>query len=315
MPGIRSLAKGIIGTLLVALALAIAFSPLNARAQAPAKPDIIEVIEISGEISNFTATQMKSTVEKLNDTVKVKGVLLVVNSPGGGATASANLYSELAKIKVPVVGFCDSFCASGGIYALMAPSIKYVGVRDEAMMGGVGVIARVTRYHRLLDWAKIDNETYVSGPLKDMLNPTRAAREDERKVIQGMIDDLAQRFFVVVQKARPKANMQAIKTAGLFISDEAVRVGLADKVMTYEDALAKVKALSGSKNAFTREELRKITKDASEAAGMSGAGVFAPRADGWTDRALGHADTLMEVLKEIRSGTTVNFEYRTHYRF
>lgn len=308
----QSLARGIVSILLVALALAIGTSP--ARAQAPAKPDIIEVIEISGEITPFTATSVKAAVEKLNDTPKVKGVLLVVNSPGGGASASANLYSELAKIKVPVVGFCDSLCASGGVYALMAPSVKFIAVREGAMAGSVGVIAQTARYNRLLEWAKVDAETYVSGPLKDTFNPTRAATDTDRKMIQGLVDELASRFYAVVQKARPKANMASLKTAGVFIGDEAVRVGLADKVMSYEEALAKVKELSGSKNAYTREELRKITKDASEAAAYHGGyGGQGPRTD--LGRALEHADTLMEVLQEIRSGASVRFQYRMPYQF
>lgn len=309
---LRSLSQGILGLILLALAV-------PALAQAPSKPDIIEIIEITGEINQFTANAVKAAVEKVNETPKVKGVLLVVNSPGGGATASANLYSELGKIKAPVVGFCDSLCASGGVYALMAPSVKYIAVREGAVAGSVGVIAQLTRYNRLLEWAKIDSETYVSGPLKDTGNPTRAASENDRKAIQGLVNELASRFYAVVQKSRPKANMTELKTAAVFIGDEAVRVGLADKVMTYEEALTKVKELSGSKNAYTRDELRKITKDASEAAGMNGGyGGQGPRTDGAGDsitRALNHADTVMATLQEIRSGASVRFLYRMPYQF
>ena len=296
--------------LLAALTLAVA--SFCASAQAPAKPDIIEVIEINGEIRDHTANMVKAAVEKTNDTPKVRGVLLVVNSPGGGATASANVYGELAKIRVPVVGFCDSLCASGGVYALMSPSVKYIAVREGAIAGSVGVIAIITRYHRLLDWAKIDAETYVSGPLKDAGNPTRAGRDDERKAFQALIDELAERFYTVVQKARPKVDMPAIKTAGIFIGKSAVRVGLADSVMTYEQALTKVKELSGSKNAYTREELRKITKDAQEAAAY-GRPTIPPTAP-W-DRALGHLDTAMEIVQEARLGTAVRVEYRMPYQF
>lgn len=310
----QSLARGILAVLLVALALAITTSP--ARAQAPAKPDIIEVIEINDVITPYTATAVKAAVEKVNETPKVKGVLLVVNTPGGGVTASVNVYSELSKIKVPVVGFCDTQCTSGGTYALMAPSVKYIAVRDSAIGGSVGVIAQLTRYNRLLDWAKIDNETYTSGPLKDVGNPTRAATEIDRKAIQAMIDDTARRFYEVVLKVRPKANMTTIKTAAVFVGEEIVRVGLADGVMSYEEALSKVKTLSGSKNAYTREELRKITKDASEAASVIGGyGGQGPRMESGLDQTMKHVDTLMDLLQEIRSGESVRIEYRSRYRF
>ena len=283
---------------------------ITVDAQAPSKPDLIEVIEITGEIHNGAVLSVAQAVEKINDTPKVKGVLVVVNSPGGGALASAVLYQELSKLKVPAVGFCEYLCASGGLYALMAPSIKYIAVRSETISGSVGVIATVTRYNRLLDWAKIDSETYKSGPLKDAGNPTRAAQDEERKYMQGIVDDLAAKFHGIVSKARPKADMAVLKTARVFIGDQAVKVGLVDSVMTRDEAVKKVKELAGTKNAFTREELRKITKDASEAAGST-LTTPQPRMDGWLD----NANYLVDVVREIKSGESIRFEYRMPYRF
>lgn len=303
--------KKILAALMLAVSVIVSCAPSTVYAQAPAKPDIIEVIDISGEIDANTATVIAATVEKINETPKVKGVLLVVNSPGGGASASAVIYQELAKIKVPVVGFCEYLCASGGVYALMAPSVKYIGVRDEAIGGSVGVIGQITRFNRLLEWAKVDNETFKSGPLKDAGNPTRAGTPEDTKYIQSIIDTLATKFYAVVVKARPKASMDEIKTARIFIGADIVRVGLADAVMTRDQALTKLKELSKSKNAFTRDELRKLTKDASEAASMSGAGVVIRNEASWLD----HASTLMGLLKEIHSGESVKFAYRMPYSF
>lgn len=302
----KSLARGLVGILILAFSLAIG-------AQTPTKPDIIEVIEISGEINQFTANSVAAAVEKINETPKIRGVLLVVNSPGGGASASAVVYQELSKIRVPVVGYCEYLCASGGVYALMAPSVKYIGVRDEAIGGSVGVIMQLTRFNRLLDWAKIDNETFKSGALKDAGNPTRDATEADRAYLQGIVDTLAKKFYGVVAKARPKADIKTLATARIFIGDEIVKVGLADAVMSRDDAVKKVKELSGSKNAFTRDELRKVTKDASEAAGMSagGYGGQSPRADGWVD----HLAYGVELVKEIRSGESIRFSYRMPYQF
>lgn len=304
--------KKILAVLMLALAI-IGGGSSNAWAQAPAKPDIIEVIEINGEINAGTAAGVAAAVEKINETPKIKGVLLVVNSPGGGASASAVIYQELGKIKVPVVGYCEYLCASGGVYALMAPSVKYIAVRDEAIGGSVGVIMQLTRFNRLLEWAKVDNETFKSGPLKDAGNPTRAGTDDERKYLQSIVDSLAQKFYGVVLKSRKgfeKEHWNEITAAKIFIGADIVRVGLADAVMTRDEAVAKVKELSKSKSAFTRDELRKITKDASEAASMS-MPVKRVESDGW----LGHATALMEMLAEIRSGESTKFSYRMPYRF
>lgn len=294
----------------LAVAAAALAVPFACSAQAPAKPDIIEVLEVSGEINSFMAKTVADAVEKINETPKIKGVLLVVNSPGGGASASAVLYQEISKIKVPVVAYCEYYCASGGAYVMMAPSVKYIAVRDDSIGGSIGVIAQMQRFNRLLDWAKIDSETFKSGALKDAGSATREMTKEDREYWQSIIDTLAQKFYGVVVKARPKVNLAEIKTAKIFIGDQIVKVGLADAVMSRDDAVKKTKDLSGAKNSFTREELRKITKDASEAASMSmPVKRGAPEAS-VLERGMAHIDTVMETIAEIRRGEAVRVEYR-----
>lgn len=286
-----------------------------ASAQVPAKPDLLEIIELRGVIDEGTASNIKAQVEKVNENPKVKAVLLIVDTPGGGASASDVIYTELSKIKVPVVGFCEYVCASGGEYALMAPSVKYIGLRGETIAGSIGVIMHLTRYNRLLEWAKIDSETYKSGPLKDAGSPTRAPSEDERKYLQGIVDTLAARFYGVVMKGRPQADLAELKTAKIFIGEEAVRVGLADAVTTREAAEKKAKELSGSKLIFTREEIRKLSKDAAGDGHSfdSAAALPRPRASArsW-DESL---SAVVDLMQEIRSGESVRFEYRMPYQF
>lgn len=304
--------KRLLTALLVAVA-ALAL-PVASLAQTPTgKPDLIEVIELYGVIGEYTAKQMKEAVEKINENPKVKAVVLVVDSPGGGASASAVLYQEIAKIKVPVVGYCEYVCASGGVYALMSPSVKYIGVRDDTIGGSVGVISQATYFNRLLDWAKIDSQTFKSGQFKDSGNPSRAPSEADTKYLQGIVDALAQKFYGVVGKARPKisaAQWAEIKAAKIFIGQGVVDAGLADAVMSRDDAVAKAKEIAKAKNAFTREELGKLVKNASEAASMS-----TPVKMGPLDRGLAHVDTLMDLLADVRRGESVKFQYLMPYQF
>lgn len=305
-------------TLFAAFLLVIGAVVKEAYAAEPSvsRPDIIEVIEIGGEIYAGAATALKAQVEKINENPKIKAVVLVVNSPGGGATASAVMYQELGKIKVPVVGLCEYICASGGVYALMAPSVKYIGVSDETIGGSVGVVMHMSRYHRLLDWAKIDSETYRSGHLKDAGNPTRPGNDTEKAYLQGIVDELAVKFYHVVGKARPKLKPEQwaqIKTAKIFIGPHIVAVGLADAVMTRDQAIRKAKELSGSKLAFTREELGKMSKAAHETTSYQAPPALSsdPRAD----RALDDLHFFVNMAREIRAGEAVRFEYRAPYSF
>jgi signal peptide peptidase SppA len=294
-------------SLFASAALALAFPALAE------KPDVLEVIAIQGEINDGTAEAITREVEKINESPRSKAVLLTLDTPGGGAIASAVIYEELAKLKVPVVVWCQNLCASGGVYVAMAQTVKYIGVRTETIGGSVGVRSQIIRYNRLLDYLKVDMETYKSGVLKDAGNPTRAASDPEKQYLQGIVDALALRFYAVVQKARgPKigpAKWSDIKTARIFIGDEIVAAGLADAVMTRAQAVAKAKELSGSKTIFTRDELKKMSSQADSFNHDFAAPAIPLRSQ------FGDVAFLIELLKEVRTGSSMKVEYRMPYTF
>lgn len=279
------------------------------------KPDVLETISIDGVIDDGTAAQVTKRVEEINDNPRVKAVLMTVDSPGGGVLASAVIYEELSKLKVPVVGFCQNICASGGMYVLMAPSVKYIGVRTSTISGSIGVIMHISRYNRLLDWARIDSETYKSGDRKDAGNPNRPVTEDERAELQAEIAGLADTFYALVVKARgdkiSAAHLTDIKRAGIYFGASGVRVGLVDEVMTKEAATKKAKDLSGSKAIYTREELKRMSKDA------NGSDSYGMDAEPPTMIAQLFTDYRWALawVKEIRSGANVRIEYRCPYTF
>ncbi len=298
-----------------ALALVVSLAGLAVVGISPAlaqsaKPDILEIMELSGIIGDGTAQWIAKQVETINDTPKIKGVLLIVDTPGGGVLPSSVIYEELSKLKVPVVAWCNNLCASGGMYILTAPSVKYIGVRSSTIGGSVGVVMQLARFHRLLDFLRIDTETYVSGTLKDAGNPTRAGREDEKKYLQEINTNLANRFYELVQKARPKVLMDEVKTARIFIGPEIVRVGLADAVTDRGTILQKAKDLSGSKSIYTREELKKMST-AADVGPNYHSGIPTPA----INNTFGDLPWLIETMKEIRQGESIKFEYRLPYQF
>ena len=280
------------------------------------KPDILEVITIDGVIDDGMAAKVTTLVQQINENKRAKAVMLEVDSPGGGVLASAVIYEELAKLKVPVVGFCQNICASGGMYVLMAPSVKFIGVRTQTISGSIGVIMHITRYNRLLDWARIDSETYKSGDRKDAGNPNRPVTEDERTLLQDEIKGLADSFYALVVKSRgakiTPEHLVDIKRAGIYFGEGGVKVGLVDQVMTKEAAEAKAKELSGSKLIFTREEVKKMSKDSDAPNPYAEAPSDKPS---MLEGVYANGQYLMSWLKDIRAGATVRFEFRAPYAF
>jgi protease IV len=281
------------------LVMMLALSPIASAEEAP---DMLEVVEIAGEIHMGTATFIKEQVAQINQNKKIKAVLLVVDSPGGSVLPTSAIYDELAKLKVPVVAWCPYICASGGAYVMMAPSVKYIGIRSDAMTGSVGVIMQITNYKRLLEWAKVDVDTYKSGILKDSGNSSRTQSDEDRKYLQSIIDTLAGKFYDVVGKARKITNWEQVKSARIFIGQEAVQVGLVDGILSRDQAIAKAKSLSGAKSIYTREELKKMSRLAE-----GNAEYKSPQA-GTLQESLSFA---LSLAKEIRQGEAITFAYRS----
>ena len=300
---------------LLAFLVGIGLLPAIAKAEpASTKANILEIIDLSGGIGEGTASATAKAVETIKENPRVKAVLVVINSPGGGAVASSAVHEELGKLKVPVIVWCDHMCASGGVYAAMATSVKFIAVRSETIGGSVGVVYHITRFNRLLDWMKIDNRTFKSGVLKDSGNPTRPMNEEDEKYLQSIVDDLAQRFYAVVEKGRGKKigaeAWKEIKTAKIFIGSDIVRVGLADAVMTKEQVIAKAKELAGVTPIFTRDELRKMSSAANE----NQVGYFKLNEPAVTTP-YGDIPFVIELLKEVHAGGSVRFDYKMDYRF
>ena len=219
--------------------------------------DVLQVININGEIDEHMVDQVTKDVDKATSDRSVKGVLLVVDSPGGGMTAIAEVYEQLERIKVPVVGWCEHVCASGGMYVLMAPSVRFIGARTGTIAGSIGVISKVVREPNKAEQAGVTIETYKSGARKDAHDPYREATPQEKAYLQRVVDELAQVFYGVVAKARgdkiSPAHWVEVKTARIWYAAAAVEVGLIDAVMTRTEAIAKASTMTGSKTIVTRE--------------------------------------------------------------
>jgi protease IV len=270
-------------------------------------PDMVEIIELNGEISDATANSVRDQVKQINASKAVKAVVLVVDSPGGSVLPTSVIYEELSKIKVPVVAYCHYICASGGVFAMMAPSVKYIGVRQDTISGSVGVIMQVTNYKQLLDKIGVGVETYKSGNLKDSGNGARPQTDEDRKYLQGIVDQLATRFYDVVGKSRKIKDWPAVKSARIFIGEDAVKVGLADGIMSRDQAIQKAKQLSGSKVIYTRDEMKEISKMADSYGSRYTASKLTVYEEG-----LGF---LLMQAREIRRVEEVSFSYRMPLRF
>ena len=217
------------------------------------------VISIRGTISDnpkrrFLSTgpsmvqEVVSQLRKAEEDPEVKAVLLKVNSPGGSVTASDILYHEIMafkqKTKAKVVAAMMNVAASGGYYISLPAD--YILAHPTSVTGSVGVLFLRPDVAGLMDKIGIGIEVSKTGRNKDMGSPFRSATTEEKQIIQDLIDQLGERFLDRITEHRniDPDNLKAISTARIFLADDALRLGMVDRIGYLNDAVSQAKELA-----------------------------------------------------------------------
>jgi protease-4 len=216
----------------------------------------IAVIDVSGAIMEGEDSFAKRQIDQVREDADVVGVVVRINSPGGTITGSDYIYHHLRELaedrELPLVVSMGSLCASGGYYVAMA-----VGDRKDAIFaepttwtGSIGVIIPHFDLSGTLDALEIKDDSIASGPLKQMGSPTRPMTEEERKLLQTLVDESFKEFKQIVASGRAKfkddpAALDAVATGQIFTAKQALELGLVDKIGFVEAAIARVTELAG----------------------------------------------------------------------
>lgn len=222
----------------------------------------IAILDVEGVLSSEQSESLfgskesgvVSFVEKLKlaeADPDVKAVLVRIDSPGGDVTTSDILYHELAgfkaRKKVPVVAAFMGVAASGGYY--LASAADAIVAHPTSITGSIGVISIHVSLAGLLDKIGVKVEALKSGPNKDMGSPFRAMTDDDRKLLQALIDQFYARFVSVVAEGRKgrldEAQVKALADGRVYTAQQALDAKLVDKVGYLADAVAEAKARAG----------------------------------------------------------------------
>lgn len=205
-------------------------------------------------------SRLKEELDRARADRHVVALLLRVNSPGGGVTASDLLYDELQRWREetgrPVLAYFLHMATSGAYY--VAQACDWIVASPTAITGSIGVIAQFPNVSGLGRKLGVEMITIKSGPAKDLGNPFRPMAEGERALLQHTVDALFARFLAVVEQGRRPGpsrpgmrpeQIREIADGRVFTAPEALRLGLIDQVGYFEDALAVCKRLAGVEDA------------------------------------------------------------------
>ncbi|MCT7584293.1 signal peptide peptidase SppA [Aliarcobacter butzleri] len=214
----------------------------------------LQKIELVGPIIDVSKTL--ENIEKAKIDTNIKGVLFVVDSPGGAVAPSVEVayaIKELKQIK-PVVVYASGVIASGSYYAsIWADKII---ANPGSMVGSIGVIMQGVNTKELMDKIGIQTQTVKAGKYKESGTPTRKWTEFEEKQLQSVIDDTYNMFITDVATARNLdiKNYTSFADAKIFTSKQAKDVGLVDEVANITVAQKTLAELSKVENPVWKKE-------------------------------------------------------------
>ncbi|MFH0926041.1 MAG: signal peptide peptidase SppA [bacterium] len=223
------------------------------------------LIDISGTISNKEKTGLLGTSQELNIVARVKeelekaekdkaikGLILMINSPGGEVAATDNIYHEIIKFKekkkVGVIACLNEVAASGGYY--IAASADKLIAYPTVITGSIGVITLRFDITGLMDKVGVKEVSIKTGENKDITSIFKELTPEEQKILQGIIDNLYNRFLSIVIESRAKLSpkdIDVIKDGRIFTAEEALKMGLVDRIGYFEDAVDLFKEETGLK--------------------------------------------------------------------
>ncbi|KGX87363.1 signal peptide peptidase SppA [Pontibacillus litoralis] len=214
----------------------------------------IAMIDVDGTIMNTAASpfggagyqheQFLEELETIKEDASIKGVLLNVNSPGGGVYESAEIHDKLLEIKEADKSLyvsMGSMAASGGYY-IAAPADQ-IYASKETLTGSLGVIMQSVNYQELADKFGIKYNTFKSGEFKDIMNPMREMTKEEKAIMQEMVDESYEQFVQIISEGRdmPKGEVKRLADGRIYSGQQAVENGLVDEIGFQEDALLALK--------------------------------------------------------------------------
>lgn len=190
----------------------------------------IALVSVNGPI--LKAEPVLDWIRKVERNPAVKGVLVRVDSPGGGAAASQEIHDAIAALaqKMPVAVSMGGMAASGGLMVSVAGTRVFAN--PSTVTGSIGVRMDIPQVRGLLDKVGVGQETLTTAPYKDAGSWLHPLTREQREYFAAVLGDMHQQFVDIVARGRRMERAQAAQLADgrIFTGREALKAGLVDEM-------------------------------------------------------------------------------------
>jgi protease-4 len=208
--------------------------------------DRVAIVDVHGVIEN--SSEVVRQLRKYAKDSSVPVVVLHINSPGGGAAASQEIYEEVNKLREDgkkVVASMGSVAASGGYYVACAADT--IIANPATLTGSIGVIFQFPVAEELFKKIGVKFEVVKRGEIKDIGSMSRSMTERERESLQSVVDDTYNQFVDVVTQSREMEREEVVRIAdgSIFTGKQAKELGLVDELGNLQDAIGIAGEMAG----------------------------------------------------------------------
>jgi len=206
--------------------------------------------EIQGDGALY---ELSRRLHKAAEDEDIKAVLFQVNSPGGGLAASNIIHNQVMNIKKagkPVVVWISGLAASGGLY-VSAPA-DWIIASPTALVGSIGVIMQHLLVKELCEKIGVKVKPIKSTHMKDIGSPFRDMTKEEEQYFKRLIDNFHDHFVNIIVEGRglDETKVREMASGKIFTAEESKEYGLIDDIGFFEDAMTKIKELTGLESPY-----------------------------------------------------------------
>ncbi len=208
----------------------------------------VALVRIEGVLAS--SDRIVKELDDYADDSSVRAIVLRIDSPGGGVVPSQEIYDAVQRVRKAgkkVVVSMGSVAASGGYY--VAAAADKIVANPGTLTGSIGVKMEFANIEKLLQKIGIRGVVVKAGTYKDVGSPYRDMTDAERKLLQGVIDDVHDQFIDAVARGRhlPVAQVRALADGRIFTGRQALALKLVDRLGDLDDSIQYAGELAGIK--------------------------------------------------------------------
>lgn len=209
----------------------------------------IAIVHISGPIMDGESSagffggetvgsrSIRRHLQTIEEEDLIRGVVVRIDSPGGSASASEVIWQGIRRVteKKPVWVSVGSMAASGGYY--IAVSGDRIYLNPSSIVGSIGVVGGKLAMGGLYDKVRVNVVERSRGPRSDLFSTSATWTDAQRNEMRQRMMNIYDLFSDRVQRGRPGIDLDRTGAGRLFAGDDAVRLKMADRIGSFDDAI------------------------------------------------------------------------------